>query len=158
MSHAAIEAPLDELERLVGLERDAAQRRAAARASAERARREVHRGATAELREYADDVLYKRRDPDDEFHRRLSAEFGRRVGERGLVLELDGLRLRVSDPEPRLAYEAAVLHHREAQRAVRTFERDHAEEIAAAKNAEKMDALRSAIAGDDPAAVRDALA
>lgn len=148
---------VDELERLRGLERDAAHRRDAARRDAREGVWETHRAVTAPLREYADDVAFNRREADPAEHRRLHDALIARIADEGLVFEEANAGLRLTDPAAHAAYDAAAAAHAEARRRRAEFERASADDLIAARKAAEMRRVRDALAGDDIDAARAAL-
>lgn len=114
------------------------------------------------LRDYSEGVRYRKRDADADEEERLVAELLARVEAEGLTLRPMAAGnpgvLEVHDPKP--DHEAAEAHQelRAAKSERDAFAREHADEIEAEANRAEMERLRDALAGDDPEAVRAALA
>ena len=146
-------------------ELDVAVEEASARVKLARHRREREYGvsadATADLTAYRDGVQYRRREPDVDEQRRLTQELFDRVTANGYVLEAVGGGagvLIVRDPAVMRELEEATEALSEIKRERRAFAAEHADEIDAERRAADAQAIRDAIAGDDPDAVREALA
>jgi hypothetical protein len=113
------------------------------------------------LAEYFDAVAYRRREADPEEERRLTAAFLESVTEQGLVVRPlragNAGMVEVFDPEPDRAAAEAQREATAAQTRLDEFREVHREEIAADARRAEMERIRDALAGDDPAAVREAL-
>lgn len=122
-------------------------------------------GVTAEacsaLAEYRDDVSFKRRAADPEVQAALTRDLFAEVERRGLVLEAAGGgrgMLIVRDPSIVPESEAARLALNKAKGELDRYRRERAEEIEAERKAREAAAIREAIEGDDPDAIRAAIA
>jgi hypothetical protein len=120
----------------------------------------------APLIEFTEAVEHNRPDapPEDERadrKRELIREFFKAVEERGLTLDpvrsSRGFALAVVDPNIDADYDAALAAKNEAVAALRQFDRDHGDELQAERAKADADAIRQALAGDDPEAIRAAL-
>jgi hypothetical protein len=116
----------------------------------------------AELGDYHRDVLVRRRAADPAEARRLSRELCERVIRDGLVIEpTDPCRpaagLRVTDPSRLAAAEAAQTVATEVQRERDELAARHAELLDRDAKRTRMAAIRDALQGDDPDALRAAL-
>lgn len=149
---------LEELSRLEAEVSAAHERRSSAKAVAEEASWRVHKDAVSDLHAYGDDVAFKRREPDESEQRRLTMELLDRVREEGLLLESIRGGLRISDPRPAAEHREATAAAAGAHRRRAEFERANREGIEVERRQADMDRVRDALAGDDPAALREALA
>jgi len=104
-------------------------------------------------------VSFRKREPDPAEHRRLTLDLVKRIEADDLVLEALGRvgALQVVDPNIRDEYDEAHAEVLTARQARKAFAAEHAEEIEAEAKAADMEALRHAIGGDDPDAVKAAL-
>jgi hypothetical protein len=93
--------------------------------------------------------------------RELIREFFDAIEERGLTLDPvrsnEGFALAVVDPSIDAEYDAALKAKNVATAALREFDRDHGDELQAEGDKADADAIREALAGDDPEAIRAAL-
>jgi hypothetical protein len=119
-------------------------------------------GVANDLAEYLRDVQFKRRDADRFHEEELTSVLLREVAERGLlIVPLDLHRpdagLRLVDPEP--GRRAAHLRARatDALQELVDFQRAHGAELEAEERAEQMRRYRTAVEGDDPAALAAAM-
>lgn len=90
-----------------------------------------------------------------EFTDRLIAQ----VRERGLAFDLSTVdrSLIVVDPAARDEWDAARRALADARRALRKFETDHGDDLRLHEEAAEAQAIRDALAGNDPNAIRDAI-
>jgi hypothetical protein len=80
------------------------------------------------------------------------------VRERGLVFQVaNNGTLRIVNPALQAEFDEANAALREADRAVKTFWLDHAEELEAERRKADADSIRSALSGDDGDAIREAI-
>lgn len=131
------------------------------------ARRRVERewSVTAEttddLSQYRDDVQFKRRESSIEDQLRLTRELFERIEDRGLVLEASGGGrglLIVRDPSLVQEAEDARVAVNDAKRELSAFRAEHDGAIEAERKRVEAEAIREALAGDDPDKLREALA
>lgn len=149
---------LEELSRLDAEVSAAREHRGSSKAAAEEASWRVHKEAVSDLHAYGDDVAFKRREPDESEQRRVTLELLDRVRDEGLLLESVRGGLRISDPRPAAEHREATAAAAEAHRRRAEFERANRRGIEAERRRADMDRVRGALAGDDPAALREALA
>jgi hypothetical protein len=129
-------------------------------------RSDAGREVVAPLIDFTDAIRNSRPDaaPEDERadrKRELIREFFDAIEERGLTLDPvrsnEGFALAVVDPSVDAEYAAALAVKNEAAAALRGFDRDHGDELQAERDKADADAIREALAGDDPEAIRAAL-
>ena len=93
--------------------------------------------------------------------RELARELFEAIEGHGLLLtpvrSPEGWALGVTDPNVDADYEAALAAWNDALSAIRDFERDHGEDLKAEQRKAEADAIRDALAGDDPDAIRAAI-
>lgn len=153
------ESPLlEELSRYEAEVAAARERRQSARARADEASWRVHKEAVSELKAYGDDVAFRRQDPDEAEQRRLTLRLLERIRDEGLLLDAVRGGLRIEDPRPVRELAEATAAGREAARRCEEFARANREGIEAERSRAEMDRVRDALAGDDPARLREALA
>jgi hypothetical protein len=110
------------------------------------------------LADYGDAVAFKKREADEEEHRRAQDEVLGEIRERGLLLRHVGRGLlQVTDPGLEDEIATARRAYLVAKRERETFAQENADGLRDEHEAAEMRRLRDAIAGDDPAAVREAL-
>jgi hypothetical protein len=119
-------------------------------------------GVANDLAEYFRDVEFRRRDADPAYERDLTATLLQEIVERGLRVEPIDMHkpdagVRFIDPVP--AQRAADLQVRAtvALQALVDFKREHGADLEAEERAEQMRRYRTAVEGDDPAALAAAL-
>jgi hypothetical protein len=151
-------------DQLAALDRDvdaAGDRWRAAQREADR-EREATAAVLAEVVSYDRDVFFRRGEADPAEAQRITAEACARIVADGLVLvplgDVPASGVRVFNPavESDLADATAALNDVQAKRSA--FARDHAVALDAERDREAMGRVRDALAGDDPAALREALA
>lgn len=153
---AALEADLE----------DSRDRHGAALHRKRTARSEAGREVIAPLIDFTDAILNRRPDavPEPERadrKRELIREFFDAIEERGLTLDpvrsSEGYALAVADPSIDAEATAALAAKNTAQQAIRDFYREHGQALQDEQKKAAADAIRDALAGDDPDAIRDAL-
>jgi hypothetical protein len=156
----------DQRAKLVDAEAEAQDALSAATHRLRTGRSDAGREVVAPLIEFTDAIRNSRPDavPEDERadrKRELIREFFNAIEERGLTLDPvrsnEGFALAVVDPSVDAEYDAALKAKNEATAAVRGFDRDHGNELRAERDKADADAIREALAGDDPEAIRAAL-
>jgi hypothetical protein len=129
-------------------------------------RSDAGREVVAPLVEFTDAIDHNRPDATPEADRadrkrELIREFFDAIEERGLTLDPvrsnEGFALAITDPSIDADYAAALRAKNEAVAALREFDRDHGEQLQAERDKADADAIREALAGDDPEAIRAAL-
>lgn len=129
-------------------------------------RSDAGREVVAPLIEFTEAIRNNRPDATPEAERadrkrELIREFFDAIEERGLTLDPvrsnEGFALAVTDPSVDAEYDAALKAKNEAAAALREFDRDHGDELQAERDKADADAIREALAGDDPEAIRAAL-
>jgi hypothetical protein len=139
-----------------------------ARDAADRARREGSVGdVIAPYADYLKDKEYGRNgetrgEPDPNVMASLTADMLEAIQSEGLHLvprnvEVPAAGLVVVDPRPAEALRSAEVARDAARRDLAAFDREHGDELARQRNAAEAERIRSALAGDDPAAIREAI-
>jgi hypothetical protein len=125
-----------------------------------RARERVRVGveATRPLRDYVEAVHFRKREADEDEHRRICRELLARIAEEGLLLDVDGRgRLRILDPTVETEEADANARLVSARQARERFLAENAEGLAEERRAAESQMLKDAVAAGDAAAVRSLL-
>ena len=156
----------DQRAKLVDAEAEAQDALSAATHRLRTGRSDAGREVVAPLIDFTDAIRNSRPDATPEAERadrkrELIREFFDAIEERGLTLDPvrsnEGFALAVTDPSIDAQYDAALKAKNEAVRALVQFNRDHGDELQAERDKADADAIREALAGDDPDAIRAAL-
>jgi hypothetical protein len=156
----------DQRAKLVDAEAEAQDALSAATHRLRTGRSDAGREVVAPLIDFTDAIRNNRPDATPEADRadrkrELIREFFDAIEERGLTLDPvrsnEGFALAVADPNIDAEYDAALKAKNEATAALRGFDRDHGDELRAERDKADADAIREALAGDDPEAIRAAL-
>jgi hypothetical protein len=156
----------DQRAALAAVLEDAEDALSAARERKRTGRSTAAREVLAPLIDFTEAIDNKRPDatPEDERadrQRELMADLFAAVDERGLSLEPvrsnEGFALAVVDPNIDADYTAALDAKNAAVNDLRQFDRDHGDDLQTERKKADADAIRQALAGDDPDAIRAAL-
>lgn len=161
------ETPTPLADRLAELQEatdEARSKRTAARDRREKERYRQAREVTADLLAFRDDIAHKKPtatppDERDDRQRELTEAFCADLIERGLILKAvgNGGAVEIIDPSIDGDLEAAEREWLTAQRERDSFASENAEGIAAEVKAQEAATIRTALEGDDPDAIREAL-
>lgn len=161
---ASLAKQLDALKTAVD---EAGVRVSEAKYKADRQRTDAAEEVTADLREFRDDITFKRPGAVPvaeriDRHRQLTHDLFVAVEERGLLAEaantFGGFGLSITDPAIDTDLEAALDEQAQARKAVWDFESDHSDELIAEVKQADFQRFEEARKAGDLDAIRDALA